>query len=173
MITSIGGSPVNTLEDSGNVDVINSLSILDRVSRQVQSKGWDYNTFTLSIQGDILNNYEVLWDDSWLTWEPKTYIKRNGKLYDKTNDTYQFENPININAIIGLNFEDLPEVFKTYITIKAAILFQTTYMGDATVIQGLQQELQLASQDIVGYDMSMDDYNMLQLTGIASNLARS
>ena len=44
ILTAIGSSPVNSLEDDANADVINARSMLYRVSREVQSAGYLSNT---------------------------------------------------------------------------------------------------------------------------------
>ena len=44
MMSHIGESPVNTLEDDNVVDATIAQTILGSVSREVQSQGWYFNT---------------------------------------------------------------------------------------------------------------------------------
>lgn len=44
MLSSVGSSPVNSLEDDLNVDVLNAKRILSAVSTEVQSRGYRFNT---------------------------------------------------------------------------------------------------------------------------------
>ena len=73
----------------------------------------------------------------------------------------------------GTEFEDLPDCFKNYVTAKASIDFQTRYFGDSPVSQDLQMAMSMAYQDIVQYDMDMQDVNMLNLTGVSEVLQRT
>lgn len=43
ILSAVGSSPVNSLEDELNVDVLNAVRILDSVSKEIQSRGWDFN----------------------------------------------------------------------------------------------------------------------------------
>ena len=44
ILSSVGSSPVNSLEDDLNVDVLNAKRILSAVSTEVQSRGYRFNT---------------------------------------------------------------------------------------------------------------------------------
>ena len=43
MLAAIGESPVTTLDEDGSADVANARRILNRINRQIQSKGWAFN----------------------------------------------------------------------------------------------------------------------------------
>ena len=46
MMTAIGETPVNTITSATTTDVSIAITILDNVSREVQSVGWHFNTDT-------------------------------------------------------------------------------------------------------------------------------
>lgn len=175
ILSSVGYAPVNNIEDDTDVDVANAIRMLDRFSRDIQRKGWDFNTGSITLQPDTISK-RIRWDNtliSWVSQDGGVYAKRGDFFYDVTNQTYEFTKAIVLNAIIALDFEDLPDCFKNFITARAAVSFQSRYMGDTTLSNDLTLELQESWSDIVAYDMSMGDYNMLQLTGVASTLSRS
>lgn len=58
MLSVIGESPVNTLENLQNIDAINALRILRAINRQEQARGWSFN---------IISEH---------TLNPDTYTKR-------------------------------------------------------------------------------------------------
>ena len=64
MLSTIGESPVNTVEDTGNVDVVIARQILQTASREVQARGWHFNT-------EI--NYTITPDSDGYLVLPKTY----------------------------------------------------------------------------------------------------
>ena len=44
ILSSVGSSPVNSLEDDLNVDVLNAKRILKATSIEIQSRGYKFNT---------------------------------------------------------------------------------------------------------------------------------
>ena len=90
-----------------------------------------------------------------------------------TNNTFEFTQDVTLSIVLALEFEDLPQAFMDYITAKAAVEFQTRYMGDNDVSQDLLGELQEAYQNIVDYDIHMGNYNMLNLTNVSETVSRT
>lgn len=175
ILSSIGSDPVNTLDSETDVDVANALRILEKTSRDIQRKGWDFNTAEYTFSPDVLTK-KILWDDSIISFkstDSNTYAKRGLYLYDVTNKTFEFTANIVLKTIVALDFEDLPDCFKNYIAAKTAIAFQTRYMGDSSVSQSLEYDMAEAYQDIVDYDLNMGSYNMLQLSNVADALTRT
>ena len=175
MLSAIGSDPVATLEDSTDIDAINARRLLKEVSRHVQRQGWDFNKTTRTYTPDV-NTHRIVWDDTIITLKSNdnnTYVKRGKYIFNMTDGTYEFPEDLEVTVIYGLDFEDLPDCFKEYITAKAALDFQARYFSDASVSQDLQYALQIAYQDIVQYDMDMQDANILNLTGVSEVLQRT
>ena len=175
MLSAIGSDPVTILEDSTDIDVINARRLLKEVSRQVQRQGWDFNKTPRTYTPDV-NTHRIAWDDTIITLKSKdnnVYVKRGNYLFNMTEDTYSFKEPVEVEVIYGVEFDDLPDCFKEYVTAKAAIDFQARYFSDASVSQDLQYALQIAHQDIVQYDMDMQDANILNLAGVSEVLQRT
>lgn len=175
ILSAIGSDPVTVLEDSTDIDVINARRILKDVSRHVQRQGWDFNKTTRTYTPDV-ETHRIMWDDTIITLasnDGNVYVKRGKYLFNMTGDTYEFPKPIEVTVIYGVDFDDLPDCFKEYITAKAAIDFQTRYFGDSSVSPDLQYALQQAYADIVQYDMDMVSPNMLNLSGVSEVLQRT
>lgn len=174
MLSAIGSDPVNSLEDTTDVDVMNARRMLEKVSRDIQRKGWDFNRGIYTLYPNKYDKH-ILWDNTIVyqkSLDRNTYVKRGDFLYDFTHQTYEFEKEIKLEIIKAVDFIDLPDCFKNYIACKAAVNFQARYLGDTTVSQDLQMDLMEAYQDIVQYDIDMADISMLELTNIAQVLIR-
>lgn len=174
MLTAIGSDPVNTLEDTTDVDVMNARRMLDKVSRDVQRKGWDFNRGIYTLYP---NEYDkrILWDNTIVyqkSLDGNTYVKRGDYLYDMTHQTFKFDKEVKLEIIKAVDFMDLPDCFKNYIACKAAVNFQARYLGDETVSQDLQADVVEAYQDLVQYDIDMADTSMLELANIKAVLVR-
>ena len=175
ILSSIGSDPVTTIADNTDIDVINVLKLLDVTSRNVQRRGWDFNTGTYKLQPDV-NTKKILWNEEAIKLkgtDGNTYVKRGAYLYDMTNNKNTFDNAVEVQAVIVVDFEDLPDCFKNYIVAHTAIDFQTRYFGSSDVSQDLQLRAQEAYQELVDYDMNMGTYNMLNLPNVADALMRT
>ena len=175
ILSAIGSSPVTTLENSMDIDVINARNLLEKVSRDIQRKGWDFNTYT-RILSPVVGTHRIPWGRGIISLhstDGNTYVKRGDWLYNMTQGTYEFPHPITVEIIEGVDYDDLPDAFKTYVTAKTAVDFHARYFGDASISEDLQLGLNLAHQDLVQYDMEMQHYNMLQMSAIPSVLERS
>ena len=175
MLAAIGADPVNEIDEDNDVDVANARKILTKISSTTQMPGWDFNTLTLTFNPDLSDDNSILWDDTLLKWKTtdgSTIAKRGGKMFSITNNSFSFPNPIQLQVVQAVDYEDLPEPIREYVAIKAAYDFQAIFMGDTNISKDLQVNLAMAQSDLVSYDMNMGDYNMLQVTGVSANLAR-
>lgn len=176
VLSSIGSDPVNSLDDESDVDISNALLMIERVSRDIQRKGWDFNRGDYTLYPDV-NTKRIQWDKNIIRFrnaeDDKVYAKRGDFIKNLTDNTFEFDDPITLEVTMALDFDDLPDCFRSYIAARAALDFQAKFMGDANVSSDLQYNLQEAWADIVQYDMDMGDYNMLQLTNVASVLQRT
>jgi hypothetical protein len=129
MLTAIGEIPVSSITAATTNDVSIAISILESTSREVQSRGWFYNTdlnYTLlpnnSNQIDLpANTLRVELEGSSRS---KNYVERNRKLYDRYNNTFTITDTVKVTIVFYLEFENIPEVARQYIVIRAARIFQ-------------------------------------------------
>ncbi len=174
ILSSIGSDPVNSLDDT-DVDVMNALRLLENESRKIQRQGWLFNTESITLTPDKYT-HKIYWDNSMLAYKSQdgnNYVKRGDYLYDITNSTDNFTAPVVLSVIRAVDFEDLPDCFREYITAKTAVEFQMRYLGDTNVAQDLMIAVQQAQSELVSYDINSGNYNMLQFTGVSENLQRT
>ena len=139
ILSVVGEPPLNDLtgDASKNADAVLALNILDEISREVQSSGWHFNTVkevplvpdssgTIQITGDIARV------DTELASESRSYdlVLRGSTLYDRKNRTSTFTQTIKTTVVYLLDFENLPEVAKRFVTIRAARVFQDRLIGE-------------------------------------------
>lgn len=175
IIASIGESPVNTLEEVTNVDVLNAQRILSSVNRQQQARGWSFNIQ----QGYILNpdetTHRIRWSDSFLYLRgsnDEKYAKSGDYLKDVTNNTTTFLSPISVTVILLVPFEEMPEAMRQYITAKAALTFQVRYLGDASLTDALTKDVNEAWAHLQEYELDVNDYGILDNTDVQGLLER-
>lgn len=138
MLGTIGQAPVSSLNTPGLVDAVVAKSLLSEISRDVMTEGWNFNTdydyeLAPDIDGFITPGSNVLRIDT--TREYRTYdvVLRGTKLWDKYTKTYVFDKALKFNITWLLDFEEVPEAARRYITIKASRVFQDRVMGSDTI----------------------------------------
>ena len=176
ILASVGSSPISTLEEDQNVDSINAKRILEAVSREVQSRAWGFNTrSSVSLEADIDNR--VPCPDSYIRFYTDGYmlVNRDGYMFDASTDTNEFAGGLTLDELtIQLAFAELPEVFKRYITARAARIFQNRYVGSPDLNATLTQDEQTAYNDVTDFDLQQGAYNIYdEDQTISQNIQRS
>lgn len=163
ILSNIGQAPVVNLE-SGNPMVETAELVLDEISRTVQSEGWVFNTefgypFAPDADGEIRVPDNVLSID--LPDLSKYFSQiRGGKLYNRTDHTYEWSGTQKLDVVWLFDYEDLPEAFKNYITIRAANVFAGRSVGSSEAVRfGQQEELQ-SRAGALEYDTQQGDYSV-------------
>lgn len=163
VLSNIGQAPLTSLTTSNPMAAV-AEGIIDEVSLALQSEGWVFNTeqdypFTPDTSKNITVPTNVLSLDTveWSNYEP---IIRGGKLYDKRNHTFAWKDTLYLKVVWYFDFEDLPEVFKQYIAVRAANLFANRAVGSSEVVKYSEREELLARSAVMEYETQQGDYNM-------------
>lgn len=164
ILSAVGSSPVNSLEDDLNVDVLNAVRVLDSVSKEIQSRGWDFNIEdSVALLPDDDTNF-VPCPNNYLRFVSSGYklIRRSGYFFDILSQTNEFPEGLTLDTLVrGLDFEELPEVFRKFITCRAARIFQMRYLTSDDLNKHLMTEESSAYADIIDYDLTTGNYNIL------------
>ena len=167
MLGTIGESPINSLDAAtGVVDAVTARSILSEVSVQVQEEGWHFNTdyefvLTPATDGFIYipgNAIEV--DTSAYSRDYDVAIRGN-RLYDRGNRTYTFTEDLKCDLTILLEFNELPQAARHYITVRSARVFQERVVGSQILSGFTQQDEARALRAMRRYEAKTADYNIL------------
>lgn len=167
LLAVIGESPVSTLSNDGFVDAVIAKDVLRRVSREVQSRGWSFNTlkeYPLAVDGSGQINLPaniLAYDQSTrYDWKYDT-IQRGTRVFDKKTRSFLFPEGIDATLVLFIDFEELPEPARNYITIRASRIFQRRMMGSET-LEGLTNEEEVrALVELTTHDGDVNDYTML------------
>jgi len=178
MLSTIGEAPVNSLS-SGLVDAETAETILNEVSRSIQAMGWNFNTelnypIVADSDGNINLPQNVLRADSTSKYRSSKneYIQRGSRIYDKRQHTFNIGKDLSFDVVVLLDFTDLPEVARRYITVKSARIFQERVVGSdtlSTMNRNDEQEALFALREMEGDN---GDYNIFDDYGTASVLDR-
>tara|TARA_B100000212_G_C27366109_1_gene530410 strand:+ start:352 stop:978 length:627 start_codon:yes stop_codon:yes gene_type:complete len=150
MMTAIGETPVNSITQSTTTDVAIAIQILDNVTREVQSVGWHFNTdvnykLTPNASSQFVLPINALRIDTSHNSAHLDLTERARKLWDRKNHTYTIDETELYVAIVWLlDFTEVPEAARRYISIRATRIFQDRMLSSQTLHQ-YQQEDELAA----------------------------
>lgn len=138
MLGTIGQAPVSSLETPGLVDAVVAKAVLTEVTREVQTEGWHFNTdydyeLAPDIDGFISPGSNVLRIDTTPDYRIYDVVLRGSKLWDKYKKTFIFDRALKFNITWLLDFEEIPETARNYITIRSSRRFQDRVMGSDTL----------------------------------------
>ena len=141
ILSTIGEAPLSTLTGSLPVDGTTAKNILNEISREVQSAGWHFNTqYKVDLTRDANNKVPVGTDVVRVElnnrYDKSSYdvVQRGTYLFNLAKNSETFDQDFTENTLIYLlQFEDLPEQARRYITIRSARVFHDRTLGANTL----------------------------------------
>ena len=169
ILGAIGQAPVTSLVfDNPEISFIYNL--LRDANVDTQAEGWHFNTEKHvayapdSVTGKIAIANDVLQLDVSEGWSRRTYdvVKRSGYLYDKIDHTDDFStiDSIDLDVVKMYNYEDLPTVFKRYITYRASRQAATQLVANPNLAKLITQQESLARAAIMEYECNQGNHSM-------------
>ena len=195
MLFTIGESPVQTLS-SGLGDAAIAESILDRVSRSVQLKGWHCNTNRGKTLTKNTDNQFVLGVDTLKidtenarsgrqtgSPRPSSYINAGMRrsadgtkwlMYDNDNltEVWTNETELTVDEVIFLDFANLTPALQVYVWTMAAHRFQKGLMGSRVLFEFTAQDVIDAETQAVQEDAANEDLNIIRESPHVNSIAR-
>ena len=172
ILMSVGETPVNTLTVQ-SPEVAIAQKTLRQVCREIQAEGWSYNTenecpIDTDTNNQVIVPNNVLQMDLNIFQHGKDYdvVRRsdNGvmKVYDKKNHTFTFENcdKLYFDMIWMLDFEDLPQAFKDYVTVRASRIASNRMVNNPQSSKLIEQDEAGARALALEYETKQADHNI-------------
>jgi len=166
MLIGVGEAPVNTL-NSGLQEAEIAAITLTTVSREVQSSGWTFNTdIKTTLVRNTANNIVVPLntlrvDTLGMKRRYDTdVVLRSEKLYDRTKNTFEFTADIEVDIVLLFDFEELPEIARRYIALRAGRKFQENTIGSSEMTQLQWKDEQQALFSLKEADAEAADFNI-------------
>jgi len=166
LLAAVGEAAVSSLETATTVDVTQAKNLLSNINREVQQKGWHFNTewdVVLSLDSDSRIPLGTTVLSIYSPTKMTTIRGREGSpfLYDLDNNTFTWTASINDAVTITLlDFEDIPQTARQYITTKAARIFQEEIIGQVSAEAVNRQEEVEAYADLLDDEGERSGYNV-------------
>ena len=166
ILGAIGQSPLTTL-NFDNPEVAMIYNLLRDANVDTQAEGWHFNTekhvkFDINSDGKIAIGNDILSMDLHDNQAKRTYnfVRRNGFLYDKQDHTDVFTADQVLDVVRLYAFEDLPTVFRRYITYRASRVAATKLVANPQLAKLLAQQEALARAALMEYECNQGDHSM-------------
>lgn len=177
MLSTVGEPPINSLA-AQRADALIAQNILDEVSREVLTYGWQFNTDEgIYLTPDSNTGFiyvpdtvvRVDMDRNELEYD---IVVRGNRLYNRKNNSYVFSGQIKVVQIYLMDFDEMPEVAKRYCTIRAARVFQDRMVGSEK-IHGftLQDEIQALAR-MTEYENETGDFTIFDSPDVSRTFIR-
>lgn len=148
ILSSVGEDPVDSLGSdlSGRAE-----SVLDEVSREIQERGWHFNTepdyeFSVDVDGhcDLPSNVAQF-------RLPRSYsrdiVQRGSRLYNRQTHTDVFTTATIKGTVTWvLEWNEIPPTAKRYFTMEAAQRYQQRWFGSETLQGFTESDLRKAKE---------------------------
>ena len=179
MLSTVGEAPVNNLL-SVTADVRIAESILDEVSREVQSVPWHFNTekdvqLIPDSTGNInlaSNIVRVDLEDANVSADYDIAV-RGSKLYNRKTNSYTFTATLKYTTVTMMDWEYLPEPAKRYIMIRAARIYQDRLLGSEKISTFNRIDEMGALVALRHFEMDTADYSVFDNYDVARIVDRT
>jgi len=173
LLLSIGEAPVGQL-DSGYERADIAESVIEEVMRKVQLIGWNWNTedrypLLLNSDNEIVLPTNLLRLDA----QNRRYVTRGTRLYDKVNHTYKFTGDVSATVVLFLQFDELPEIARQYITYAAGRVYQARVVSSTVSYEFTKEDENTAGLALQTEELESGNYSIFQNTELALTLDRS
>ena len=167
MLASIGEAPVSSLDAATLADVSIAESILDETNVEIQSRGLHCNTeinfpITPNTNGEIDLPVNCVSVDTTGQSIQTDVVQRGTRLYDRGQRSFTtFTGTLFVTMVLLLEFTDLPQHVRRYITVKSARRFQNRILGSQTLSGFTQADENEALLYFEQIEAQTQDYNVL------------
>lgn len=166
LLEHIGEAPVSSLDDL-SLDAASAQNTLNRVSREIQAKGWHWNITYRRLTADGSGEYvlptNTISVDTVNNSREINVTQRSGKLFDRRpfkNTTVFTEATLEVKITELLAFTALPECARQFIYIRAARQYQEFNLGAGTLSQFSADDEYEARATMADDELDAGDYNM-------------
>ena len=169
ILGAIGQAPVTSLVYD-NPEIAFIYNLLRDANVDTQAEGWHFNTEKHvayapdAVTGKIAIANDVLQLDVSNGWSRRNYdvVRRSGYLYDKIDHTDDFSSidSIDLDVVKLQNYEDLPIIFRRYITYRASRMAATQLVANPNLVKLIAQQEALSRAALMEYECNQGNHSM-------------
>ena len=163
ILRSSGMDDVTALGDTREAQMAEDT--LDQIDREVQARGWHFNTEReVSIAPNGSNKIDVPTDALRIDPEDQTknFIQVGLEMFDVANNTLTITETLDYKIVRYRDFTDLPPYAQDYIAARSARIFQDRMVGSSDAARRLRDDENRALAQLVQAEADTSDANALR-----------
>lgn len=170
LLRNVGEMPVNTLENQQIQDARIAEQTLLEFAKEGQMRGWSWNREEAYPFSRDPTTGEIEVPPSAMTWLVDPYqadgrfVLRGTRVYDKQNRSFvidEADTPLEADVVWLLPWDECPEAFNRYTTIRAARVYSTRMLGSDSVTNYTAIDEQAAMTELMRMEMEQSQPNSL------------
>jgi len=169
-LENIGEQAVDQLDNEQIQDARTAQRTCLEIHKEGQTKGWSWNSeYSYPFKRDTRSG-EISVPATCMQWAANEY-KYNGRfqvrgdrVYDLMKRTYEFDDTVTeiaADVVWLLSWDECPEVFNRWVTIRAARIFSDRALGSEALFKYTQVDEAAALAELQRVEMEQESPNML------------
>lgn len=135
-------------------------TILEETLREEQENKYWFNTFEVTLVPDT-DGYITL-PPNLIEFEDTDYFKEGGNLYNKAEMTGIFTDPVTLTCRLAITFDNIPDVFRTFVVLTAAKHLHVYLNGDETTQKELDNKVNLQRIKLEREHLKQSKFNLVR-----------
>jgi hypothetical protein len=170
LLRNIGEQPVNNLDNQQILDARIAEQTLLEFAKEGQMRGWSWNREEAYPFAVDPTSGEIKVSESAMTWlvDPYRadgrYVLRGTRVYDKKARSFQIDpndSPLEADVVWLLSWDECPEAFNRWTTIRAARVYSTRMLGSDSVTNYTAVDEQAALTELMRMETEQAQPNSL------------
>ena len=170
LLSNIGEQPVSSLDNEQIMDARVAEQTILEIHKEGQSEGWSWNSETQypfekdKVTKEIVVPANVIrfFPDPYYT--SRRFILRGQKVYDTWERSYKYDDTVSevhADVVWLLSFDECPEVFNRWVTIKAARVFSDRVLTNDQIFKYTAVDEREARAALERTEHNSNGYNLL------------
>ena len=173
MLRYIGELPIPTgvTIDSlpeGHEAVIARVILAETLREEQENKLW-FNTFEVTYVPDT-DGYITL-PENLIEFENNDYFKEGNNLYTRDTISATFTEPVTLTARLEISFDNIPDIFRTYVVLVASKHLHVYLNGDDTTQKELETKVALQQIKVEREHLRQSKFNLVRGTRLIDRAA--
>ena len=137
-------------------------TVLTETLREEQENKWWFNTFDVEFVPDTTGRITL--PTNVITFESNDYFKEGGDLYDRETMSSVFTENVELTCRLEITFDNIPDVFRTYVVLTAAKHLHVYLNGDETTQKELETKINLQRIKVEKEHLKQSKFNLMRGT---------
>ena len=133
--------------------------VLTETLREEQEEKWWFNTFDIKLVPDT-DGYIIL-PFNVIAFEDATVFQEGGLLYTRNDNNPIFTQPREMTVRLNITFDNLPDVFRSYVILVASRHLHTYLNGDESTQRELEQKINMARVKVEREHLKQKKFNLV------------